>query len=117
MLSLASVLPFLGTEAFASALRQALQTVNGHHLPLERACLHGGLPDPQSLRVGMIGQPVDQPNRVVVPVGLMFEERCGAGCGGSPTAHHHLVDGTLVIDTATGDAIWTINESDPPCEF
>jgi hypothetical protein len=117
MFSLKQSLQALHTEQFVDTLQSELSQVEGNLFPLERACAHGGLPDPKSVHVCEIGQVTHEETLIVVPLVLSFNELRGAGCGGESVEYYHLADCRLNINPATGCAWINIVESEALDEF
>lgn len=105
----------LGHADFAAVLHAELTAIDTRHWALEKACRHGGFPEPSGVHVCQIGSPMPRGALQVVPVLLSFQERQGAGCGGRPATHHHLVDGEVILHP-TGEAYLHVCD-DPPQEW
>lgn len=113
MLVLPQTCAALPNPASIAILHQEFATLDMNALPLERACSHGGLPDPTRVKLTHVGEIQRRGPRWVLAVTLSFYERQGAGCGGSPVEHHHLVDAELLIHATTGEAFLHFPEAFP----
>jgi hypothetical protein len=112
MIPLPRAFAALGHADFTAILRAELATVDGTHWPLEKACRHGGFPEPASVRVCQIAGPTPRGALQVVPVLVSFQEHQGAGCGGRPQTHHHLVDGEVILHP-TGEGYLRVLDDSP----
>ena len=92
-------------DVLSACLAAALKTLPPGSLPLQACCAQGGLPDPETLAVSILGL-TREPDRLVARAGIFFDEVVGGcSCHDDPVRANAYCRIEVIVSRADGETV------------